>query len=560
MIPLRISPVLLVGVLLILLVVVSAIGFARIFVDPPVELDARLTAIVPHTRRTDNKSAIIFMHGIAGHYIDTWKASKSPKSWPDLLRDDSRFKSFDLYSISYDTHRPGLTIPDLLDRLRIFVPEALNHYQDTYFVAHSLGGIALEKFLTQLLGSRQESDQRFVKTVKLVIFLSTPSEGDWLAHPMRVIAQNPIWDYLANGPFLEEAIHDWRRVLHENQNIEAFCASERLKLGHLWMVSEASARQSCVRQYVITSIYADHVSIAKPQSCSDDQYDKVAVEILARAHVVSNMSIADRPAECWPRPPHVASRLGVVTTTMVNLLTTGIAFAQVGSGTRGSLPPLQGSDRASSSFAVAGDRPHDFRSLQQLVLEQKNPADLRILAEFTKPDSPSKSEAIKLVADLYKRRDANDKYSDFYSVLARMTQDMGLSMDTPFMGSDLKGANLSNLDLRHVNFQGADLTGANFIGTNLEKANLRKACLKYAKFIDSKGWAWLDGANLAGSDLSGALVTWEALKAGGKVTVGLARTYSIESSILSATGAVPREKAAARGAVFTASPGTSPCR
>ena len=80
--------------------------------------------------------------------------------------------------------------------------------------------------------------------------------------------------------------------------------------------------------------------------------------------------------------------------------------------------------------------------------------------------------------------------------------------------ADLKGADLSEADLRGANLRGADLIGVELIGANLRGANLRGADLigadlKWANLIGADlSEADLKWANLRGADLRGAKINW----------------------------------------------------
>jgi hypothetical protein len=82
-----------------------------------------------------------------------------------------------------------------------------------------------------------------------------------------------------------------------------------------------------------------------------------------------------------------------------------------------------------------------------------------------------------------------------------------------FIGADLRGARLANLDLRGTDFRRADAAGAIFTGsllngTNFSRADLRGAdlsrtCLR-GSILSS---AQLAGANFTGADVTGATIT-----------------------------------------------------
>ena len=73
------------------------------------------------------------------------------------------------------------------------------------------------------------------------------------------------------------------------------------------------------------------------------------------------------------------------------------------------------------------------------------------------------------------------------------------------MESNLKGTRLRGADLTEANLRGADLMGANLEGTRLREVNFRDARLTGADLMESNlSRADLRGANLEGADLRGA--------------------------------------------------------
>jgi uncharacterized protein YjbI with pentapeptide repeats len=81
-------------------------------------------------------------------------------------------------------------------------------------------------------------------------------------------------------------------------------------------------------------------------------------------------------------------------------------------------------------------------------------------------------------------------------------------------GADLRGANLSNADLRDVVLRGALVDGADLTNANLSGADLRDATLGSIKWIGQPTFTTrLHDADLSGANLRDAKVTSEQLNA-----------------------------------------------
>ncbi len=534
------------SVTLALVLLYVGLKYLALYIDPPVESADRSIDIFTERESPNNQAAIVFVHGIAGHFKSTWTHPKTNRSWAQMLSDDARFTRFDLYSVAYDSHGPGPSMPDVLERLEKVVPEKLSRYQDTYILAHSLGGIVTQKLLTRLLLSPDRLPSGFPDNIKLVVFLATPGESSILAWPMKMLASNPLWGYLASQEFVSDTVDLWLRLRSRRAQIAAVCAAERLGMkGLLRVVSERSAIRSCTNAYYPASFYTDHVMIAKPRSCAEDPYTWVGREILARAKDVRGWLFPHPPRECSAPAAQVTNTLLAMPSPMkfslTRILTQIVPTAQAQPS-----PPRT-----------------DFDSLKLVLHERKDPAHVPALLDYFKPGRGAAVSAANLVAELFKVRKTPSKDLDFYAALARVTQDASLSVKSPFGSIDFSGADLSGLDFRHVNFDDARFVGVSFLGTNLEKASFKRACLQNSKLFSKSAFAWIEGANFAGADLTGAEVVWEGKTTSMKSAVwfGLSRASSLESTILAAKDpSIPRDRAAERGVVFAALAAWSPCR
>ena len=527
--------------LLLLFLVLKSFAW---YIDPPVESEDRQNDIIPERENPNNQAAIVFFHGIAGHFKGTWTNPNTKRSWPQMLTEDARFASFDLYSVAYDSHGPGPSMPDVLDRLEKVIPVALSRYQDIYIIAHSLGGIVTQKLLTRLRVSQDQPSGGFPDNIKLVVFLATPGKSSIMAWPMEILASNPLWGYLASKEFVSDTVDLWLRR-RRRPEIDAACATERLPMKGLYrVVSEESAMRSCSNRVLPATLYGDHVMIAKPKSCADDSYTWVALQILFKAQDVRGWLFPHPPKECSAPAAQPVKELAMPSPMKLSL---SRILRQI-------VPTAQ---------AQPSSQRTDFDSLKLALHERKDPAHVPALLDYFKSGSGTVLKAANLVAELFKVRKDPSKNVDFYKSLARITQDASLSVKSPFGSIDFSGADLSDLDFGHVNFNDARFVGVSFLGANLENASFKRACLQNSKFFGKSAFAWMEGTNFAGADLTGADVVWEGKRSIRKIDawVGLSRASSLESTILTAKDpSIPRDQAAARGVIFAELASWSPCR
>ncbi len=534
--------------LVILLIFGGLVLAAARVIDPPIEREEAVTGLITAKKSATNLAAIVFVHGIAGHFEGTWTDRNLKRPWFELLKTDPRFESFDLYTLAYESHQPGpTTFSGVLDRLERPMRDGLAGYQEVYLIAHSLGGIVAQKLLMRTALGGYRSVSGFPGNVKLVIFLATPGQSENLATVMNRLTRNPLWGYLANHEFVSDTVDEWLRFQGRQREIESVCAAERLGIRGLpWrIVSEESAQRPCGLRSKVT-IQADHITIAKPAGCGRDPYSLAAVEIQGRALEVREKrpEFPAAPKECQP-------------SSVTRVVEGGLSEAlwQLGFPWKVSL------GRASAETADV-PKATDFESLKRSLLENRDSSQVASLLNYLKPGGAFTIRAANVVGEIFKLRKDPSKDREFFGSMARLIQDASLTAESPFRSIDFSGADFSDLDLRYANFEAAHMLGANFLGANLEKASFKRACLEKARFSSATRFAWINGANFAEADLTNAEIAWERTVRVGRneLAVGLSRAGSVDSAILASKQRdIPKERAEERGVVFLNFARWSPC-
>ena len=232
-----------------------------------------------YVRGPDKKRVIIFVNGVFGDSVSTWKNSESGAYWPDLLAADAAFDASDIYV--YDFESPPLgnaqEILELAGRLKNFLDaqNVIRDHDEIVFVCHSMGGLVVRAYLL---------DAR-IPPAKLafLFFLGTPSAGANVAEIAMHLSANPqLGNMQPLGPdtYVKTLRERWLRasddpLLDYPRQVSSYCAYEVLSTWGFKIVPEVSATYLCNR--ATTAIRADHLGIVKPK----DRDDEIYVALLA---------------------------------------------------------------------------------------------------------------------------------------------------------------------------------------------------------------------------------------------------------------------------------------
>lgn len=136
------------------------------------------------TRLSNNQSqcAVIFIHGLTGDPVNTWKKDSETPGLLDAIVNDSELKELDVYSFGYRTglnfgHYDFQSVARLLySNIQAKIP---NH--NLIFITHSMGGLAAQRYV---LDRYDAFDHQNLKRIKGTVFLGVPFEGSkWAKIP-----------------------------------------------------------------------------------------------------------------------------------------------------------------------------------------------------------------------------------------------------------------------------------------------------------------------------------------------------------------------------------------
>lgn len=155
-------------------------------------------------RDAGQEAGIVFIHGFLGDSQKTWG------NFTDLLMSDRRIAAWDIFSLGYATGlAPDLRgiwsadppIDSLADLLRTAVGlPPLNAYKGLAFIAHSMGGLILQRALVD--------NQDFTARATHIFLFGTPSAGLAKARWFRVLKRQ-VSDMVKGSRFIEDLRNRW---------------------------------------------------------------------------------------------------------------------------------------------------------------------------------------------------------------------------------------------------------------------------------------------------------------------------------------------------------------
>jgi pimeloyl-ACP methyl ester carboxylesterase len=234
-------------------------------------------------RQENNQAAFVFLHGFGGDYRTTWM------DFPAFLAQEPRLKHWDIFSLGYASSalRLDVTIwsadPEIrgvADLLRTHAANLLGRYQSLAMIAHSMGGLAVQRALVD--------DKDFVKRVSHVLLFGTPSGGLakawWVQFWKRSVA-----DMATDSPFITGLRKAWSGQFNPLPFRLLAVAGDQ---------DEFVPRASSIDLFTLQQravVPGNHVEIVKPHQSSDLSV-QVAANFLAGEGATGGPWSSDRIA------------------------------------------------------------------------------------------------------------------------------------------------------------------------------------------------------------------------------------------------------------------------
>jgi hypothetical protein len=228
--------------------------------------------------------AIIFLHGLDGHFEATFQNAATKRTWFDIIREDQAdlgykrtLSQFHIYSVDYaSTFSSNLSTTELVDHVHeaLEAQEVFRRYSYLWFVAHSLGGIVIKKVLNIYRGK-----PRHLERVLGASLLGVPSQGSEIAQyaskaGFLVELFGPNYRFVEDlrptevNSFLEDTEFDWSKLI-EDQRVRlmhipsVYCAFEKNPtFARIVVVPELFTATYC--NDAPKALDRDHIDLVKP--------------------------------------------------------------------------------------------------------------------------------------------------------------------------------------------------------------------------------------------------------------------------------------------------------
>ena len=265
----------------------------------------------PFFKEAGRPHVIVFVHGVTGDAVGTWRNAATGALWPQMIANDHELGDFDIYLAGYDSPLLGRssTIEEIAQRLLQQVTDdgLFQRYAQVHFVAHSMGGLITKRMLSEL-NRPQPRDLERLRRVRSVVFLSTPAQGAPVATLGAWLSFNPQFANMEPATvnaFIQSVENQWQALLRDRDDTDAefplaFCAYEKKPMvGLREIVSNVYAATRCDATPVAFDL--DHSGIVKPADERSQPYP------WAKARVLE----ASRPPAVRARPAGREFRLAV---------------------------------------------------------------------------------------------------------------------------------------------------------------------------------------------------------------------------------------------------------
>ncbi|MGV2880581.1 PGAP1-like alpha/beta domain-containing protein [Pantoea vagans] len=240
---------------------------------------------------------VIFIHGLGGHYKDTWSCGRDKNDfWPAWLAENE--SGVCVWSIEYESK-----VAYFIDDTMAFKDRAANIAESLFikkelkeggiiFIGHSMGGLLIKQILRIAQDRKDFSDEanNLISRITGIAFIGTPHTGSDLSTlgnmlPLRLVmsliklSPSAATLYLyRNNPDLRE-LNLWSRDWVRHYKTPTLSLGETKNTGFLgWVVKPDSSDAGFTEHLKLVD--KDHNSVCKPEDREDQVYQLIENFIL----------------------------------------------------------------------------------------------------------------------------------------------------------------------------------------------------------------------------------------------------------------------------------------
>lgn len=244
------------------------------------------------TGHDNNTRCVIFVHGVMGHIVDTWRAKGAEAGFVELILGDVALHDYDVYAFGYyTTPYRGAPIDHAAKDLDTAVSSLPKHYDSIVFIAHSMGGLVCMQYIIDRLQRPGGPPP-----ISGLLLYGTPTTGSDLLKVARLVgygvgikipiishvidlfrkSQQQFVDLETGSEFLTRLFDEWAlRVVnggHEEAGDQRMWLAVRVVTGNNDIaVSEASGK-GVYGAIDWKPLQFDHIQLVKPAAANDRRY------------------------------------------------------------------------------------------------------------------------------------------------------------------------------------------------------------------------------------------------------------------------------------------------
>ncbi len=224
--------------------------------------------IINYRHLADNKSVVLFVHGFSGDASETFGHA------PDMLMNNPHFNGWDIFSVGYSSDvfpsiGKGLwsVNPDI-KKIALYLETLVKIQFDAYdrvaFVAHSMGGLAVQRAILDLPDTHK-------KRLSHVLLFGTPSDGLLKAYWFRFWS-NQIKDLSSKSDFIKNLRKDWKAQYNSNMPFDFMTIAGSTDE----FVPESSSLEPFEKKYR-GIIEGNHINMIKPLHERDENHQSYVI-------------------------------------------------------------------------------------------------------------------------------------------------------------------------------------------------------------------------------------------------------------------------------------------